>query len=201
MNSSIQVPSAQSTDRVSYLIDKTDVIVSVGDSWSHFAEANGAVHLVTGVIGRPLWSFVTGLTTQHVYRELLSRVRRGQPATFTYRCDAPAVRRFMRMTMMPGEHGSVTFDSIVERTESRPPIITLASASHGADPGLRMCSWCKLVEVQESWVEIEIAVERLGLLTVSEPPLITHTMCPPCFARFTADAGPSTESAPDLAAP
>jgi hypothetical protein len=175
-------------ERVSYVIDRHDVILSVGDDWDRFAASNGAVELLAGIVGVPLWNFVTGLTTRHVYRQLVSRARDGQVVSFAYRCDSPALRRFMRMTITPREDGCVSFESVVERTEPRPPVMHLDSVADEADPGLRMCSWCKRIDVLGSWEEVEIAVERLGLLSLPEPPLITHAVCPACVERLTEDS-------------
>ena len=64
----------------------------------------------------------------------------------------------------------------------------LDSVADETDPGLRMCSWCKRVDVLGEWEELEIAVERLGLLSLPEPPLITHAMCPACAERLNAES-------------
>lgn len=176
-------------ERVTYEVNSHDEIIAVGDDWVAFARTNAAAHLTDRVIGRSLWDFVSGPSTQHVYRELLARVRAGRTTSFAYRCDSPELRRFMRMTMIPRADGVVAFDSVTLRTETRvAPIPDLLSANNAdADPGLRMCSWCKRVAVAESWEELETAVENLGLFALSQPPSITHAVCPTCFVRFIQD--------------
>jgi hypothetical protein len=118
---------------VSYQIDSHDDVRSVSDSWTVFAVSNGASHLAAHVVGHSLWEFVSDVTTRQVYLDLLARVRGGRTVTFSYRCDSPSLRRFMRMTMTPRAQNWVGFDSLTLRTESRvPPMLAVA---HGGRPG------------------------------------------------------------------
>lgn len=179
---------APAVARVLYQVNAGDLIVSIGADWVRFAEANEAAHLTDNVIGRPLWDFVSGATTRHVYRELLGRARAGRTISFDYRCDSPALRRFMRMTIIARSDGAVAFDSVTTRIEARvPPLPSLISGTV-IEPVVRMCGWCKRVEVSPSWDDLEIAVERLGLLTLADPPSISHGMCPDCYDRIMKDA-------------
>jgi hypothetical protein len=173
-------------ERITYSIDQSDVITGVADDWVSFAQANAAAHLIDDVVGRSLWDFVSGVTTRHVYRELLAHIRAGRTITFGYRCDSPDLRRFMQMTMACGANGVVTFDSVNVRTERRvPPLRTLVSGK-ATDPGLAMCSWCKRVDVSGAWEEVEVAIQRLGLFAEIDAPLITHAMCPTCYQEMMA---------------
>jgi hypothetical protein len=174
-------------ERIRYQIDRHDAITSVSDSWASFARANGAPQLAEGVFGRSLWEFVSELTTEHLYRDLVRRVRAGRTITFPYRCDAPALRRFMQMTMTPGSEDSVTFDSVTLRTEQRAAVPVSHSPHLRTDLLLKMCSWCKRIDVEGDWEEIERAVARLGLFTGERVPALTHSICPDCIALMDAD--------------
>lgn len=177
-------PTPAPLERVTYRIDVNDVIIAVGDDWAAFARRNNAPALDADTIGRSLWDFVEGDTTRFVYRALLARVRSGQSITFGYRCDAPALRRYMQMTMRPVGEGGVEFESTTVRVEPRAPVIATAAAPHTDGPLVRMCSWCNRVEYGGTWGELEAAAEPLGLFAATDPPLITHAMCPSCFARY-----------------
>ena len=78
----------------------------------------------------------------------------------------------------------MTFDSQVVRTEPRvAPAVTISPAVRTGEL-LRVCGWCKRVAVAaDEWVEVEVAVERLGLLAHDPPVGVTHGMCPDCFTR------------------
>jgi hypothetical protein len=169
---------------VSYQIDSHDDVRRVSDSWAAFAVANGAPHLAADVVGHSLWEFVSDVTTRQVYQDLLVRVRGGRTVTFSYRCDSPSLRRFMQMTMTPRAQNGVGFDSLTLRTESRVPPMLAVPPTSQSNTLLRGCSWCKRVAVGDDWVEVELAVERLGLFGDGAPSAITHGMCPPCFARI-----------------
>lgn len=174
-------------ERLTYRIDRRDVISDVHGAWAAFATANGAPQ-IANVLGQSLWDHVSDDTTRQVYHDLLARVRTGHAVTFSYRCDAPDLRRFMRMTMREVAAGSVEFDSVVERTEAR-AVPSLLDTPAGGTSGIivRVCSWCKRVHVRETWQEVEVAVERLGLFTGGPAPSLTHGMCEDCYARVMND--------------
>jgi two-component system cell cycle sensor histidine kinase/response regulator CckA len=170
---------------VTYQIDRRDRIETVSDSWTRFAIENGGTSTSAAVVGHPLWNFVSGDTTRHVYGDLINRVRGGRTISFTYRCDSPVLRRFMRMTMSPASHAAVTFDSLIVRTEPRAEPVGLHAESAGQM--LRACGWCKRVAIADDWVEVELAIEQLGVLSGQPFAGITHGMCPACFSRVMAE--------------
>lgn len=181
--------NAPARDRLTYRIDHRDVIAAVDDAWTPFARANEAPHLAD-VLGRPLWDFVSDDTTRQVYRDLAARVRAGHEVTFAYRCDAPALRRFMRMTMRPAPHRGIEFDSVVERAEPRAAVPLFEGTSAGTSGvTVRVCSWCRRVHVRETWQEVEIAVDWLRLFAGGPMPALTHGMCEDCYARVMRDGG------------
>ena len=82
-------------------IDRDDVIVFLDDEWKGFARENGAAGLAD-IAGRSLWDFVVGADVRDVYRQMLDRVREdGGSIGFPFRCDAPALRRFLEMEIVP----------------------------------------------------------------------------------------------------
>jgi hypothetical protein len=49
---------------------------------------------------------------------------------------------------------------------------------------IEMCGWCDRFLVAEKWVEVEEAAARLRLLNRSEPPAISHGVCPECARKL-----------------
>lgn len=164
------------TDLVIYELDDADVIRRVGGQWEAFARANGGAHLVAGVLGQTIWDFVGGSTTRHMYRMLAGRVRQGHPVSFTYRCDSPAMRRFMRMRMLPIDASGVRFESETLTTEAWPPGLR----RDRRDDFLTICSWCKKGRLDDTWQEPEVVVERLGMFVGDAERPISHAICPSC---------------------
>src|SRR5690606_19179308 len=107
------------TDPVSYVIDADDRIESVSGPWDAFATANGAPGLTAAsVVGRPFTEFVTDPTTSHIYQRLVERVRReDRPVPLALRCDGPACRRWLRLTVHPAGGSRVRFESLIVREE------------------------------------------------------------------------------------
>lgn len=174
---------------LSYDLDARDIIVAVDKGWLSFALANDSPHLAPEkVVGRSLWPFLSDITVSHLYRIMVTTVRTtGRTTTVPFRCDAPSLRRFMRLEIAPLTDDGVRLSTSIERLEPRAPVDLLAPANpRMGDQPVRMCSWCKRVAVADAWREVEEAVASLGLFVRHDPPLITHGVCPDCHARLDA---------------
>jgi hypothetical protein len=49
---------------------------------------------------------------------------------------------------------------------------------------VRVCGWCKKVDVGGSWAEVEEAVTRLRLFDRPLLPQLTHGICEGCYDRM-----------------
>lgn len=170
-----------------YDLDARLRLVAVDDRWKAFAEANDAPELVPpGPIGRYLVDAIADEATAHLYEELFHRVAaNGRTATVAIRCDSPVVRRYLDLTIRRREDG-FRVETAVTRVETSPGGAILQRAARRSDQLLRMCSWCKRVDVSGIWQELDIAVERLRLFERDAMPQITHAMCAECYARVEA---------------
>lgn len=165
-----------------YQVDGEDVIVSVDAPWDVFAQRNGAQILTGGfVLGRSIFDFVADPTTRHLYGALLARVREhGVDARFPFRCDAPGLRRFMHMEIASLPYGGVEFRSRTVRTEPRPAVALLDDRSPRSTARITMCGWCKRVDHEGAWVEVERYLEESMIMKDEPLPLVSHGMCGTC---------------------
>ena len=168
-------------------MNELDEIVSVSEAWTRFALANDAPDLVREkVLNRPLWDFITDLSTEQLYRQILERVRSGEAARFSFRCDASDRQRFMEMSITALENGGVRFETRTLRSVDRPPQSLLGRYAPRADDLLRICGWCKRVDVGGAWKEVEEAVDLLRLFERPRLPELTHGICEACYAGLSA---------------
>jgi hypothetical protein len=168
-----------------YKISSQDTIIEVNEAWVDFAVANDVPDLEPSqVLGQPLWRFISGAEVQHLYELLLSRVRHTQGTlVLPFRCDAPALRRFMELAMTAQPDGAVELITWLVRTEPRDAVSLLTPGGEPGQPLLAICSWCKRIRLAETaWVEVEEAVVRLGLFQMDVLPQLTHGVCPDCYA-------------------
>lgn len=171
---------------ICYRLNDEDQIVFVNDAWDRFATANEGGHLAGGqVLRRYLWDFITDSTTQQLYRDVLKRVRSGRPVQFHFRCDSPAYRRLMAMKILPGRDRAVEFQTRTLSESDRPPQPLLDVHQNCGDRLLKMCSWCKKVDIGDSWTEVEDAVSRLRLFEHASLPNLPHGICDACFQRVS----------------
>ncbi|MFN2317744.1 MAG: PAS domain-containing protein [Gemmatimonadales bacterium] len=170
-----------------YRLDASDAIVAVSESWDPFARANAGEQVTAqAVVGRPLWDFVTDPTTREIYRQVLAKIRSGARVQFTLRCDGPACRRRLEMTVTPAGDGGAEFRSRTLSIEDRQAQPLAGESATEGDELLRVCGWCKRVDADGQWLEVEEAMEALQLLERPVLPRITHGMCPACHDRMLA---------------
>ncbi len=177
---------------LSYQLDGEDRILFVSDEWLGFARENGAPALTReNVITRPIWDFISGASTRHLYELVFERVRSRQRfVTLPFRCDAPDRRRYMELGLSPLADCGICVVSRLLKEEPREPLRLLDSALARSDEFLETCSWCKRIRARDgTWLEPERAIERNDLFDAPRPPHLTHTACPECDERARAAAG------------
>lgn len=177
---------------IEYIIDQHDLITSVSSGWDDFALDNDAEHLIaSNVIGKSLWEFVSDRDVQNLYLNLVNSLRlNGRQIQFKYRCDSPELKRFMDLVIQPLPDKGVKFISRIERVEKRNPVEILKRKITRNDQLLRMCSWCKKVSLNGSWLEIETALSGSDLFLSDNQPQLTHTICEDCYKQVMGEDSP-----------
>lgn len=175
-------------EEILYRISPEGTIVEVGGAWEPFARANDALALgERPPLGTPLLDHVDGPAVREFVGRLLEAARRTRrPIEFAYRCDSPDRRRFMRLRLEPSGDGSIAIRSWIEREEARPPVVLLDPAAARSEDFVRVCAWCRKIEIEGDWLALEDAIERRDLLAREPVPDITHTICAACDATFDA---------------
>ena len=169
-------------DPVVFSIDRHDQIVAVNDTWTTFALANDAPDLVNErVLQRSIWDFIVDTTTRQLYGDLLLRVRRGIPARFPFRCDSPTARRHLEMRLTPKPDHTVRFESVVLASELRVQQPLWDRHVQRGEDLVRVCSWCKRVEMAGEWFNVEDAIGRLRLFERHAMPRLSHGICRDCL--------------------
>lgn len=130
-----------------------------------------------------LWDFVAGEDLVKLQRILVRRIRSEvREVELPFRCDGPDVRREMTLRISANKSGRLVLFSARLRDElPRPePQPLLDPEAPRGEETVEMCGWCDRFFVNDEWVEIEVAAERLQLFARDELPTITHGICPAC---------------------
>ncbi|HSK49110.1 MAG TPA: hypothetical protein VK889_01310 [Solirubrobacterales bacterium] len=173
---------------LNYAIDENDRLIQV-DGWFYdFAAANGWDG-AEDCLGRVLWDFVAGEDLVKLQRILVRRIRSDvREVELPFRCDGPDVRREMTLRISANESGRLVLFSARMRDElPRPkpqPLLDMEVPRGGKT--IEMCGWCDRFFVDDEWVEVEVAAERLSLFAREELPAITHGICPHCSELLLA---------------
>lgn len=164
-----------------YRVDERDRLIFVNEAWQEFARENGVSITRENVLNHSLWDFVADETTRILYQDLLKRVRGEGSVHFTFRCDSPWCRRFMQMAIRCPEDKHVEFETRCLHEEPREPLPLLDMQIPRSEEFLRVCAWCKKVELEGTWVEVEAAIDTLKLFERENLPRLTHGVCPECY--------------------
>lgn len=183
-----------------YWLDAFDRVTAFDQGWPEFAGANGAAELTEeNVLGRSVYSFISDEKVRHVWELLLRRARQGVVVQVPIRCDSPEFRRTVEIlvTMDGPDRLLITTDTV--SSFRRPAVRLLRSSEPRAESSVRICSWCKRVEIAErGWCEIEEAGELLQALSGEPLPALVQGSCPDCYPSLetvVGEAGPGSREA------
>ncbi|MBM3820010.1 MAG: hypothetical protein FJW14_13470 [Acidimicrobiia bacterium] len=173
-----------------YELDADLRIIWVDARWSEFAIANHAPELASPPwpLGQSALACVADSTSAMLYERLFQRVLRTRTSiALPFRCDAPARRRYLNLVIEPRTPAGLRVETTLTRTEERPAVALLEpNAPRGGDL-LRMCGWCKSVDVAGRWCEVEDAVAEMRMFERGCLPPVTHGICPQCKERVSRE--------------
>ena len=198
-------------DGVCYLTDLEGRVVAVGEpGWTQALQPHGS-NAWSGdrVIGRSLFEAMHGAEVPGAYRAIHARVATGERphVAFEMRCDAPDVRRLLRMSISavrePGRPPAVLYHSQVLSAVARPwmslfepeRIVEMVRRDAGL-PIVRICSICHLVaqsgEDRPAWVTAEAYYQSGGEADVR----VSHGLCPDCTHLLAGRGTPPARAEP-----
>jgi hypothetical protein len=125
---------------------------------------------------------VAGEQVRLFYQALFFRVRvHGEPIELRCRCDGPRELRVQRLRIeridgrILGLHVHTLEQSVIPYNALLDPVAERSGRE------IQMCSLCKRVRAAHgSWIELDRAAGRLGLLAEDRPPALVWDICPAC---------------------
>jgi len=169
---------------VHYFVDRSNLIIEVGDDWDAVAaEGEGGPGATrASIVGRPLEAFMLGDATKMFVRSALDAARiLNQTRVLPYRCDSADQRRRFEMVISPQGDGRVLVEH--QLVEAIPKASRRGSRGLQARAAWR-CSQCLRVRFSDGG-EWEEADTRPGLTPGQD-------VCPRC-AALLFDAQRSAE--------
>lgn len=178
---------ANQDETITYTLDANNQIIKVSGPWDAFAlENQGERAMVDAVLGKTLDSFIAGdVTKMFVNTMLMSARTLGRTVYRPYRCDSERTKRFMEMSIIPKEDGTVEVRhrTILEEPmrEIRPP--TSVRRPPLGVPRIKRCSMCNKIHVAFSWLEIADAINLQVLAAEQADGPWIYGLCPECMDR------------------
>lgn len=164
-----------------FRVDGTDRILEVGGTWDEFARSNSGERAVAvRVIGTHLLDHVSGDVSRMYVRTVFEGVRiLGRQVSRNYRCDSPATKRFMEMTVTPEAAGGLLVEHRLLRAENLVRPMGFVPGIPGR-PGSRVrCSMCNRLKVGSDWREIDQPNEDAA---IAGPIAVVYGVCSSCLA-------------------
>lgn len=189
-------------DGVAMILDDDLCIAQIGlPNWQTFLKDNPpqdpALFDCTPeqVLGRPLTQFIAGEIVRRTYADLFFDVLSSARSfvRIGYRCDAPTLRRDMRLSVRPitsnGHVRHLLYQSVQIGVQERPPIPLFGAPilDRDADDILTLCAICARVAWPigapvgaREWVEPAEYYRRDG----GDVAQVSHGFCEDCFAKL-----------------
>lgn len=188
-------------DGVAYLVDPGGDVLGVGRSCAYEGYGEFGDLVLSTWVGDNLFDAMVGdevrAVAQRVHR--MVAVGRRSNVSYRYRCDAPALKRVMRMSISRVADGDdaligLLYQSVILSEEPRPAMAIFDPERLSEDGGsLKICSYCHDVlwtgdaakpaahsPHLGEWVSPETYYRRGG--AVDGP--VSHGVCPSCVARI-----------------
>lgn len=107
------------------------------------------------VVGQSLYRFIADPETRHLYGAVFEKVRRtSEIVNLPFRCDSPAHRRCMEMTIRPVlPSGTLELSTKVLELQARPIPLRLLEPHPNSPIKLSICSWCERIQYQRQGLD------------------------------------------------
>lgn len=164
-------------------------------NWNSFWSRNGGDTNPSKWIGSDVTAFFSEGVVRSTYRKIFGEVAEHKRSLFRieYRCDSPALKRSMRLSVTRVQHGAefkgLLYQSTTLSVEHRPPISIFDLPTVEADrPSIvTICSICAKIKwpspdkkSNEEWIEPQEYYRRGG----DERVLLSHGFCPTCYEKL-----------------
>lgn len=170
-----------------YRTDKNSILFSVSPNWDDFALNNGGEEATAEkVLGKKIWDFISNREVRHIFEQLVKKVfSTGKPACIPINCDSPDTRREMELSLIPLPEEIVEYRCRLVAIKKREPVNLLRKDVERTEELIKMCSYCKAIEITEDeWKPIEEAIKLLGLFDKEPLPVVSHGICKECLVKL-----------------
>ncbi len=189
-------------DGITMILDSDLRIAQIGEpNWRQFLEDNPPQDPADqnrsneSVLDRSVMQFFAGDAVRTIFTDLFNNVlsKKRSVVQIDYRCDAPTLRRDMRLTVRPIKTDDVVrhllYQSVILSVHQRPaiPLFGATVADQDAEDILTLCAICARVAWPigaptgaREWIEPPEYYRRGG----GDVTLLSHGFCKDCFARL-----------------
>jgi hypothetical protein len=169
---------------IGFQLDKTDHVEDVIYSRKQ-QSGDPAPQTNNDLFGNSVWGIIAGKELQLLYEMMFSSVRSSKKEIVVpYRCDFPIMQRFMELRIIAVRDDTLFVLNFLNAEEDTAYTALLDQVERDPNDSLSICSWCKKVELEHEWVEIQVAIHDLGLFASSQLQELTHGVCPNCVTTI-----------------
>lgn len=192
------------SNKLSYWIDENNIIRQVDASWDSAMDSKSWSERASSksVIGKSLFEFICDDVTRMYIAAMIDTVRVIPQSLFRpYRCDTPEAKRYMQMTVSPGENGwlkvsheqlrieplpqKVSFNPLPQDSPAASSLLSPHKGKKGPAKKVYIrCSICNcLSEIGSNhWQEVDSLAKQTAL--AKEPLHVIYSVCPECLKKL-----------------
>lgn len=171
-------------EKVSYKIDKDNIIIEIFDDWITAAKVGQASDLinVNSVLGTKLLSYILGDSTRMYYDAIFQKCRLlNEEHKIEYRCDSPTHKRTMEMQIIPNEDKNIDiYNFLIKEEPFKNAIYVHENTTSNIRNPIVRCSVCNHLKLKTNgeWMPPEHLVQKEELNFI-----VIHSVCPQCKNR------------------
>jgi len=152
-----------------YVLDKNNFIIE-----AHNVEGN--------IVGKNYFDFAYDKVLIDILKNIFDKVRiKKKVFSTTYRCDDYRFIRRFRLDIIPLNDDNIKLEhTLLEKKDRVKPIDELGKSNKI----FTMCAWCNKILCGNEYLEIDYAINELGLFETEGIPNFSHGICPECKAKL-----------------
>lgn len=136
----------------------------------------------SSVIGRNYFEFSYDKILIKMLKNIFNEARkRGEIFSTFYRCDNDDYVRYFKLNVIPLKNGLLRLEHILTKKIKRIKSLKVLDKSSKI---YKMCAWCNKILHNNKYIEMEYAINEIGLFIDEGIPHFTHGICSDCKQKL-----------------
>lgn len=134
------------------------------------------------ILGSSYFEFIDDSMLIKILEKIFQKVREKRTSFHTtYRCDDEENIRTFSLDIIPTDNDNL---KLIHKIIDKKPRIKPINLTKRSSDIVYLCAWCNRIKIQDAFVEIDDAVNKLKLLEHNYLPEFSHCICNECQTKL-----------------